>query len=46
MWPPQGTLDRVCSKPYTLPPPNDESDKEYTVNLEFKLTYLIFKEFI
>ena len=35
LWPPVGSLDRVCTKPYTLPPPNDESDQEYTVNYHF-----------
>lgn len=39
-WPPLGSIDRVCSKAYTLPPPNDSSDQEYTVILKFvKLSY-------
>ncbi|XP_077285507.1 uncharacterized protein LOC143910784 [Arctopsyche grandis] len=31
MWPPVGATDRACTKSYTLPPPNKNSNKSYTV---------------
>lgn len=32
MWPPGIFLDRVCDKPFTLPPPNETSKKPYVVS--------------
>ncbi|XP_077285508.1 uncharacterized protein LOC143910785 [Arctopsyche grandis] len=42
MWPPLGSIDRVCSRPYTLPPPNEYSKKSYTIKADESIAIPIY----